>query len=44
MAESYKTKTVVELKYMLKEQGLPIIGVKQDLVARLVNAQGKTVV
>ena len=35
----YKTKTVAELKNMLREQEMPVSGVKQDLVARLVQAE-----
>ena len=37
----YKTKTVAELKNMLREQEMPVSGVKQDLVARLVQAELK---
>jgi len=35
MADELGSKTVVELKAMLKEQGLPVSGKKQELIARL---------
>ena len=34
----YSTKTVAELRTILRAQELPVSGVKQDLVARLVQA------
>ncbi|MDE0857537.1 MAG: 50S ribosomal protein L32e [Candidatus Poseidoniaceae archaeon] len=38
MAEDYETKTVAQLKELLKEAGLPVSGKKNDLIARLVEA------
>ena len=38
MAEDYDTKTVAQLKELLKEAGLPVSGKKDDLIARLVEA------
>ena len=41
MAESYSAMMVYQLKALLKEHGLTTSGVKQDLVARLVQADAE---